>query len=198
MSTRSDAPPGAAAGRNGGPGGRALRPGGARIVVIGLGNPLLADDGVGLAALARLRERWSLPDEVELVDGGTWGMMLLPAVEDAQRLILLDAIDVGREPGETVVLERDELPLFLDGKISTHQIGIREVLALASLRGTLPEETVAVGLQPVELATETALSARALAGLDGVVSLAVQRLRAWGVEPRPVPAGLLPRRPEAV
>lgn len=158
-----------------------------RITVIGLGNPLLADDGVGLAALARLREAWSLPPEVELVDGGTWGMSLLPSVEDADRLLLLDAIDVDRPPGETVVLERDELPLFLDGKISTHQVGIREVLALASLRGTLPQETVAVGLQPAELATETALSPEAVEGLDRMVTRAVERLRAWGVgaEPRP-------------
>lgn len=155
--------------------------GGARVVVIGLGNPLLADDGIGLAALARLREEWSLSSDVELLDGGTWGMMLLPAVEDADRLLLLDAIDVGDDPGATVVLERDELPLFLDGKISTHQIGIREVLALASLRGTLPGETVAVGLQPAELATETALSPDAVAGLDELVARAVERLRRWGV-----------------
>lgn len=168
-------------------GGRRPRPGdappgtGSRVVVIGLGNPLLADDGIGLAALARLREEWSLSPDVELLDGGTWGMMLLPAVEDADRLLLLDAIDVGDEPGETVVLERDDLPLFLDGKISTHQVGIREVLALASLRGTLPEETVAVGLQPAELATETALSPEAVAGLDDLVVRAVDRLRSWGV-----------------
>ena len=168
-------------------GGRRSRPGdappgaGSRVVVIGLGNPLLADDGIGLAALARLREEWSLSPDVELLDGGTWGMMLLPAVEDADRLLLLDAIDVGDEPGETVVLERDDLPLFLDGKISTHQVGIREVLALASLRGTLPEETVAVGLQPAELATETALSPEAVAGLDDLVVRAVDRLRSWGV-----------------
>lgn len=156
-----------------------------RVTVIGLGNPLLADDGIGLAALARLREAWRLPAEVELVDGGTWGMMLLPAVEDADRLLLLDAIDVDRAPGETVVLEREELPLFLDGKISTHQVGIREVLALASLRGTLPEETVAVGLQPAELATETAFSPEAVEGLDRMVGRAVDRLREWGVGAAP-------------
>ncbi len=177
---RSDRPGEAGARRRPRPGG--APPGtGARVVVIGLGNPLLADDGVGLAALARLREEWSLPSDVELLDGGTWGMMLLPAVEDADRLLLLDAIDVDEEPGATVVLERDELPLFLDGKVSTHQVGIREVLALASLRGTLPEETVAVGLQPAEVTTETALSPEAVAGLDDLVVRAVERLRGWGV-----------------
>lgn len=183
---RSERPDRAAG--NGPPVPGELPPENPRVVVIGLGNPLLADDGIGLAALARLREEWSLSPDVELLDGGTWGMMLLPAVEDADRLLLLDAIDVGDEPGETVVLERDDLPLFLDGKISTHQVGIREVLALASLRGTLPDETVAVGLQPAELATETALSPEAVAGLDELVVRAVDRLRSWGVgaERRPV------------
>ena len=70
-----------------------------RTVVIGLGNPLMGDDGLGLAALARLSEDWTVPPEVELVDGGTWGMNLLPLIEDAGRLILIDAINVGAAPG---------------------------------------------------------------------------------------------------
>ena len=62
-----------------------------RTLVIGLGNPLMGDDGAGVAALERLRDEWELPPEVELVDGGTWGMNLLPLVESAPRLILVDA-----------------------------------------------------------------------------------------------------------
>ncbi|MGZ3467555.1 MAG: hydrogenase maturation protease, partial [Gemmatimonadaceae bacterium] len=72
--------------------------------VIGLGNPLMGDDGFGLEVLARLRDEWIL-DGVELADGGTWGMSLLPIIEDAERLLLLDAIAAGAEPGDVVVLE---------------------------------------------------------------------------------------------
>ena len=77
---------------------------GGETLVIGLGNPIMADDGVGLAALDRLRESWSLPPSVRLVDGGTWGMNLLPLIEDAAEVLLLDAIDRGGPPGALVVL----------------------------------------------------------------------------------------------
>ncbi|HMA40999.1 MAG TPA: hydrogenase maturation protease, partial [Gemmatimonadales bacterium] len=79
--------------------------GGGGTVVIGLGNPIMADDGVGIAALERLRAAGA-PAGVELVDGGTWGMNLLPIIEAAGKLLLMDAIDDGGEPGTLHVLER--------------------------------------------------------------------------------------------
>ena len=66
-----------------------------RTLVIGLGNPLMGDDGAGVAALDRLRNEWDLPEDVELVDGGTWGMNLLPLVESTGHLVLVDAIRSG-------------------------------------------------------------------------------------------------------
>src|SRR5678816_3923739 len=84
-----------------------------RTVVLGLGNMLMADDGVGLAALARLRDEWCLPPHVELVDGGTWGMNLLHVVEGADRLLIFDAISQGGTPGSLIRLERNDIPRFL-------------------------------------------------------------------------------------
>ena len=106
-------------------------------LVIGLGNPLMGDDGFGLAVLAELRERWRMPDDVELVDGGTWGIRLLPLLDQADRVLFLDAVDRGAEPGTPFVLQGDELPRALCLKLSPHQIDLREVLALAALRGSL-------------------------------------------------------------
>ncbi len=99
--------------------------GGRRTVVIGLGNPLMGDDGLGLAALARLPEEWELPPEIELVDGGTWGMNLLPVIEDAERVLLVDAIDVGATGGTEVQIPRERLPRYLATKISPHQAPAR-------------------------------------------------------------------------
>lgn len=161
-----------------GPGGRD-----GATVVIGLGNPLMTDDGIGLAALGRLRDRWEFPPGVCLVDGGTWGMSLLPEVEDAGRLLLLDAIDVGVPPGRVVRLERDELPLFLSQKLSPHQVGLRDVLAVAELRGTLPAETVAMGLQPAVVELSTSLSPEVQAGVERLARRAVEQLAAWGQPP---------------
>ena len=129
-----------------------------RVVVIGLGNPLMGDDGLGLAVLDELRTGYALPPQVELVDGGTWGINLLPVIEDADELILIDAIDVGQAPGTFLRLEHDRLPRYLATKISPHQVDLRDVLGLAELRGTLPANTVALGLQPQTVELRNSLS----------------------------------------
>ena len=153
--------------------------------VIGLGNPLMGDDGFGLVALARLRDEWTL-EGVELADGGTWGMSLLPLVEDAERLVLLDAIAAGVLPGEMVVLERDRLPIYLSRKLSPHQIDMRDVLAVAEWRGQLPLETVAIGVQPQLVEMGLGLSPAVDRAVETAVGLVIERLLQWGhrCEPR--------------
>ena len=160
---------------------------GGSTLVIGLGNPLMTDDGVGLSALEQLREAWDTGPDVTLVDGGTWGMNLLPLIEDTARLVLLDAIRTGQPPGTLVRLGRDELPRYFALKLSPHQIDLKEVLALTELRGTLPAETVALGLEPLDVDTMAAsLSPELEARIDRLVEAAVGQLRAMGhtVEPR--------------
>ena len=152
-----------------------------RTVVLGLGNMLMADDGVGLAALARLEEEWFVPREVELVDGGTWGMNLLPVIERADRVLILDAIDLGDPPGTLVRLEGDEIPRFLGQKLSPHQIDLREILALAELRGTLPGQVIALGIQPERVELSTTFSPPVAARLDQLVHLAAEILYDWGI-----------------
>jgi len=150
-----------------------------RTVVLGLGNPLMGDDGLGLAALERLREQWEIPG-VELVDGGTWGMNLLPLVEESTNLILLDAIRSGDAPGTLVEWERDRLPRYLSLKLSPHQIDLREVLALAEWRDTMPEEVVAIGLAPRDVVMTPALSPEVEAGLERMVEATLRYLAWWG------------------
>ncbi len=167
-------------------------------LVLGLGNPLMGDDGLGLRALARLRQEWAV-EGVELVDGGTWGMNLLPLIEDAGRVLLLDAIDVGAAPGTLVELERDQIPRLFARKLSPHEIDLREVLALAELRGTLPE-TVALGIQPRDVELGTELTPEVAAQVDGLLERVVARLRAAGhtcrrvADPDPGASVLPPRR----
>lgn len=150
------------------------------VLVIGLGNPLMGDDGLGLAALDRLRAQWELPATVRLVDGGTWGMNLLPLLEDAEAVVLIDAIDAGRVAGELVLLERDEVPRFLGLKLSPHQIDLREVIALAAFRGRLPERLVVIGLQPERVELSAVLTPAVAGHVGKVVTGVVARLGAWG------------------
>jgi hydrogenase maturation protease len=149
--------------------------------VIGLGNPLMGDDGFGLVALERLRDEWTL-DGVELADGGTWGMSLLPIIEDSDRIVLVDAIAAGAKPGDVVVLERERLPIYLTRKLSPHQIDMRDVLATAEWRGKLPAETVAIGVQPLSVEMRIGLSQEADDAVDAVVCAVVARLETWGHE----------------
>jgi hydrogenase maturation protease len=149
-------------------------------LVIGLGNPIMADDGLGIAALERLREGWTLPESVRLVDGGTWGMNLLPLVEDASELLLLDAIDRGKPAGELVVLEREEVPRLFGLKLSPHQIDLREVLALAEWRRRLPARLVAIGLKPARVEMFAGLSPELEGGMDRLLAAVIERLERWG------------------
>ena len=153
-------------------------------VVIGLGNPLMGDDGVGLAVLERLRG-FEFDPPVELVDGGTWGLNLLPVLEDAERVLLIDAINTGATPGTIVVLERDALPRYLSTKVSPHQVDLQDVLALAELRGKLPEMTVAIGVQPERVEMITELSPAVERGVDLLVAAVLSRLEEWGHSGRP-------------
>jgi hydrogenase maturation protease len=157
-------------------------------LVIGLGNPLMGDDGIGLAALERLREGWRIPPTVALVDGGTWGLNLLHTIEASGQVLFLDAVRAGRKPGSLAELAGPELPRMLGLKLSPHQIDIREVLALLELRGTTPATLACLGLEPASVELRAGLSPEVADRLDALVSAAVQRLRAWGHAVRRHPA----------
>lgn len=152
-------------------------------LVLGCGNPIMGDDGLGLVALEQLGREWDLPPSVTLVDGGTWGMNLLPLIEDAAQLLLLDAIRGGQAPGTLIEIERADLPRYFSLKISPHQIDLREVLGLAELRGTLPAQAVAIGAEPEFVDLATGLTPAVAARVDDVVLRAVDRLAHWGYCP---------------
>ena len=150
-------------------------------VVIGLGNPLMGDDGAGLVALEKLREEWEI-GAVELVDGGTWGMSLLPVIEDSDRVIFVDAILAGGKPGDIMVLERDRLPIYFTRALSPHQTDLRDVLAAAELRGTLPREPIAIGVEPLVVALGTELTPVVQRAIEPLVLAVVDQLKRWGHE----------------
>lgn len=151
-----------------------------RTRVIGLGSPIMGDDGFGLHVLARLRDRWHVPSSVELVDGGTWGMTLLPLIEDSDHVLFIDAINTGSAPGTVTVVEREQLPRYFMLKLSPHQVDIREVLAACELRGTMPSVTVAFGAQPEVIDMTTELSRSCAARVDDVADLVAERLGQLG------------------
>jgi hydrogenase maturation protease len=152
-----------------------------RKVVLGLGNTLNRDEGVGVWALEPLRERLGSAAAVELLDGGVLGMGLLPLVESCSHLLLLDAVDAGRPPGTVVELDREKIPLLAGRKLSLHQLGFQEVLEFASARGNLPGRLRLVGAQPADISTGFGLSAEVEAALPEIADRAVAALKGWGL-----------------
>lgn len=116
------------------------------IKILGIGNLIRQDEGVGIHLIQALQDK--IPAEIELIDGGTSGFELLEYVEGAQKLIVLDAVEARKNPGEIIVWRKEEVPYFIASKMSVHQVGFAEVLNLAKLRDKYPEEIVVIGIQP--------------------------------------------------
>lgn len=150
-----------------------------RHVVLGLGNILNMDEGVGVHALKMLAGHLPDASDVELVDGGTLGLNLLPLVEESSHLLLLDAVSASREPGAVVELRRDEIPLYSGVKLSQHQATFQEVLGLANVRGKLPPALHLIGVQPADLSIGIGLSPVVAASVPQVVARAAAKLSEW-------------------
>jgi hydrogenase maturation protease len=154
----------------------------ARIVVVGIGNLLLGDDGLGVHALWKLREM--LPDpRLEYLDGGTVGLGLLPYLEDATHVLFLDAIDApqGLRAGEGLIeLPLEDAPADLGLRVSPHDAGLPELVGTLRLRrGSRPLTMRLLGAPPAELGVSTELSEEAERALVRVVGQAITLLRGW-------------------
>lgn len=123
-----------------------------RVLIIGIGNLLWADEGFGVRAVEAMHRLYEWRGNVRLMDGGTQGLYLVQHVREADILIVFDAVDYGLQPGTIKLVEGDEVPKFLGAKkISLHQTGFQEVLATAELLGGATQHLYLIGVQPVEL-----------------------------------------------
>ena len=124
----------------------------ANVAILGIGNLLWADEGFGIRAVEALNRSHAFADNVRLIDGGTQGVYLVQHVRWADVLVVFDAIDYGLAPGTLRLIEDDDVPSFLGAKkMSLHQTGFQEVLAMAALLGDTPGHILLVGVQPQEL-----------------------------------------------
>lgn len=147
-------------------------------LVLGLGNTIMSDDGLGPAVIALLQQHHELlPDGVTLLDGGTLGLDLLPRLEGVARLIVIDALETGQAAGTPVRLTGDDVPLALETKLSPHQMGLKDLLAVARLLDHLPQEIVLIGAQPACIELSTELSPELSACLPELVAMVQQELQ---------------------
>lgn len=152
------------------------------VLVLGIGNMLWADEGFGVRAVEALNAAVEYPTpDVLLLDGGTLGLNLLEYVEASRRVLVFDAVDFGLPPGALKVLRDDEVPRWGARKMSPHQNGFNDILALAQLHGRTPDTITAIGVQPVTLEDfGGSLTEPVRARLAEAVELAAAQLAEWG------------------
>ncbi len=151
------------------------------IVVLGLGNLLRRDEGLGIRALERMQTRYSLPATVLLLDGGTLGLDLLCYLEDTERLLILDAALTDGSPGTLLRAADQEIPVFFGMHTSPHEIALADLLAVTRLRGTEPRDVVFWGMQPATIELGWDLSEAVAMHLDELVDAAAHELLRWGL-----------------
>ncbi len=156
-----------------------------RVLVIGLGNVLMQDEGVGVRAVEYLESRYHLPAGVEVVDGGTSGTELLEPMRGVEQLIVADAVNTGASPGTLVRLTEEEVPAFFETKLSNHQLGLSDLLAVLKVTDEAPKSITIIGMVPYELENKLGLSERTTARLEEMVQRLVAELEAAGFELTP-------------
>jgi hydrogenase maturation protease len=151
------------------------------VLVLGIGNLVMSDDGIGVRVVQQLAVCYRFPAGVTVLDGGTLGLDLLPRLEGVSKLLVVDAVETGRAPGTLVRLAGDDVPIVLETKLSPHQMGLKDLLAVAMLQGFAPEEMVLWGVQPERIEMSMELSAVVAAQLETLVEKVLAELAGWGV-----------------
>ena len=150
-------------------------------LVLGIGNLVMSDDGIGVRVVQLLNERFRFPSGVTVLDGGTLGLDLLPRLEGVDRLLVVDAVLTGNAPGALVRLSGEDVPIVLETKISPHQMGLKDLLAVAMLQGFEPSEMVLWGVQPEVIEMRMELSQAVEEQLEPLVQKVLTELERWGI-----------------
>ena len=156
------------------------------ILVLGIGNVLLTDEGIGVRALKELERKFSFPANVELLDGGTAGIELLRHIRNRDYLIIIDAMKCGQKPGTVVRVEGDDVPAAFRTRISPHQLGLSDLLAAAMLTDELPKNLVLFGVEPESIDIGLELTETVEANLKKLLDAVADELRATGCTLVPV------------
>lgn len=150
------------------------------ILVLGIGNILLSDEGVGPAVVNRLAAGYLLPEGVEAVDGGTSGMDLLDRVVEADAVIIVDCARLDAGPGTVREIVGEGVPAFFETRISPHQIGLSDLLAACALLGRMPARMALVAIEPESMELGLELTETGARAADEALGIVLARLAAWG------------------
>lgn len=159
----------------------------ASVLLLGIGNLLWADEGFGVRAVEAIDRQYIFPDNVRVLDGGTQGIYLVQEIRETDILVVFDAIDYGLTPGTLKLIRDADVPAFLGAKkMSLHQTGFQEVLAMAQMLGDYPSQLLLIGVQPAELEDfGGSLTDPVKAQIEPAIAAALQFLASIGIVPEP-------------
>ena len=157
----------------------------AEVTILGVGNVILRDEGFGVRVMEYLASHYDWPDTVQLVDGGTLGIELTQYVTGTEKLLVIDSINGHAAPGTKFRLHNEAIMEHLQDKLSAHEVGIQDVLALLTVTGHKIPDVVVIGAQPYDLEAGVELSDGMKALLPEVADEALAQLKAWGIDPVP-------------
>ncbi|MDL2059543.1 HyaD/HybD family hydrogenase maturation endopeptidase [Mesosutterella sp. AGMB02718] len=161
-----------------------------KVVVMGVGNILWADEGFGVRAVDAFHRRWKVPAGVEVIDGGVLGYFLAEYIENAERLLVFDCCDFHGRPGEVTRFADEDIRPWLATKVSVHQAGLNDLFATAMLLGRYPEHVTVLGCQPENIEDYGgSLTPATQAAIPKVLEAARRELSLWGFELEPRGAG---------
>ena len=150
------------------------------VLILGLGNILLQDEGVGVRVVEQLQRQYRISGAVEVLDGGTASMSLAEHIRNRNHLIVVDAVKTGQAPGTVITLSGDEVPAFFQSRVSPHQMGLADTLAVLDLMGEKPADVTVIGAEPKDLDVGLELSDLVLKRVDELVELLVAKIRSLG------------------
>jgi hydrogenase maturation protease len=152
------------------------------LLVLGLGNILCSDDGLGAIAVNLLDRSFERPREIEVLDGGTLGLALLPYLEEAETAILVDAIRADAPAGTLVRLEGADVAPAVEQRLSPHQIGVADLLDGVRWLDRYPQRLVLLGVVPATLELGVGCSPAVRAALPALVERLADEIRGFGFD----------------
>ncbi len=152
-----------------------------KITILGLGNILMTDEGVGVHTVQEFERRYEVPASVEIIDGGAAGLDLIPFIEGRERVLMVDAVHFDREPGYIDTLENEAIPVRLSTKASMHHLGLMDVLSIVKLSGNYPKEICIIGIQPKSLELGLDMTPEIWDKKEALIRRVAEKLSEWKI-----------------
>ena len=154
----------------------------AKITVLGIGNLLMGDEGVGIHVIASMEKAYTFSPVINLIDGGTTGFDLIPYFEDCEKMIIIDAVDFQKKPGYIGTLYDEEIYYRFNTKLSLHHAGLADVLSVLKLQDIPFPDMMLIGVQPRYVKVGINLSDDIADKMDQVLDTIIRKLEEWGIK----------------